>query len=303
MNGPTTQHGGRSTGPVKGALAAAVTPLKEGGDSLDEGAFLALVDFLVGHSLDGILAMGTTGEGILLSAAERRRVTELFVAAAAGRVPIIAHCGAQTTRETVELAEHAAQSGAGGVAVIGPPYFALDDRSLVEHFASAARACAPVPFYLYEFAARSGYAVAPELIDRLRSRVDNLVGLKVSDAPFDRFAPYLVEGLDVFVGSEALISAAMEKGAAGAVSALASALPELVVKAVASGSADDSGRCARVRERIQEFPFHPALKRILGLRGVPIGASVRRPLRDFTEEEGRRFEPICAGLIAGLNLP
>ncbi|MGH7876370.1 MAG: dihydrodipicolinate synthase family protein [Candidatus Dormibacteraceae bacterium] len=288
---------------MKGSLAAAVTPLKEGGDSLDEGAFPALVDFLVGHGLDGILALGTTGEGILLSAAERRRVTELFVAAAAGRVPVIAHCGAQTTRETVELAAHAAESGAAGVAVIGPPYFALDDDSLLEHFASAAGACAPVPFYLYEFAARSGYAVAPALIDRLRSRVDNLVGLKVSDAPFERFAPYLMEGLDVFVGSEALISAAMEKGAAGAVSALASALPELVVQAVGSGSADDSQRCAQVRRRIQEFPFHPALKRILALRGVPIGASVRRPLRDFTAEEVLRFNPLGDDLIDGLNLP
>src|SRR5438128_2972237 len=150
---------------LRGALAAALTPLREEGAALDEDGFGPYLDFLAAAGLDGILALGTTGEGILLSAAERRRVAEHFVD---GPLPVIVHCGAQTTAETAALAEHAAASGAAGVAVIGPPYYAFDDEALLRHFAAAARACAPLPFYVYEFKARSGYAVPVPVLERLR---------------------------------------------------------------------------------------------------------------------------------------
>ncbi len=116
---------------IKGTLAAAATPLRDGGRELDEAAFGPLVDFLAGAGLDGLLALGTTGEGILLSVAERRRVAELFVEAAAGRLQVAVHCGAQTTADTVALAEHAAGLGVAGIAVIAPPYFRLDDDALL----------------------------------------------------------------------------------------------------------------------------------------------------------------------------
>src|SRR5687768_9928128 len=105
---------------LRGALAAAITPLRDGGSALDEHAFEPYVDFLAGGGLDGLLTLGTTGEGILLSVRERRRVAELYVAAARGRLAVAVHCGAQTTADTVALAAHAAQAGAAAVAVIGP---------------------------------------------------------------------------------------------------------------------------------------------------------------------------------------
>src|SRR6266576_945122 len=190
---------------LRGALAAAVTPLTGGGELLDEDAFDPLVGFLEYGGLDGLLALGTTGEGILLSAAERRRAAELFLAARPDEFALAVHCGAQTTRETFELAAHAADLGADAVAVIGPPYFALDDRALLAHFEAAAQACEPVPFYVYEFAARSGYSVPVGVLQRLRDGAPNFAGLKVSDRPWERFEPYLVEGLDVFIGPESLI--------------------------------------------------------------------------------------------------
>src|SRR5919199_429242 len=123
----------------------------------------------------------------------------------------------------------AVAAGGGGVAVMGPPYFPLDADELFGHFAAAARACAPTPFYVYEFAARSGYAVPVDVVERLREVAPNFRGLKVSDAPWERFMPYVIEGLDVFVGPEALIPQGMAAGAVGAVSALGSAFPELLV--------------------------------------------------------------------------
>ena len=146
-------------GPLHGTLAAAVTPLTSDGDRVDAAAVAPLVDFYARTGLDGLLLPGTTGEGILLDPGERRVITEAFLAAAGDRLSIAVHCGAQSTRDTVALAAHAAAHGASAVAVIPPPYFALDGPSLLHHLGEAARAAAPVPFYVYEFAARSGDAV------------------------------------------------------------------------------------------------------------------------------------------------
>jgi dihydrodipicolinate synthase/N-acetylneuraminate lyase len=268
---------------LRGALAAAVTPLAD--DELDEEAFGPYADFLVAGGLDGALVLGTTGESMLFGAQERRRVLELYVAAAGGRLQIAAHCGAQTTRETVALAAHAVEAGADAVAVIGPPYFPLDDRALLEHFAAAASACAPLPFYVYEFERASGYAVPLAVLQALRERAPNLAGLKVSDSPFERFAPYLVEGLDVFVGPEALIAQGLAAGAVGAVSALGSAFPEQVAAAVREPTEANAIALGELRAAIERLPRHAALKTVIGARGVPIRAEVRAPLRGLTGDE------------------
>src|SRR5438552_12215702 len=162
---------------LRGALAAAVTPLRDEGAALDEEAFGPYVEFLRAGGLDGILALGTTGEGILLSPEERKRAAGLFIEAAGDGFDVAVHCGAQTTADTVELATDAAERGADAVAIIGPPYYALDEEALVRHFAAAAEAWSPLPFYLYEFRARSGYPIPISAIERLRELAPNLAGL------------------------------------------------------------------------------------------------------------------------------
>ena len=253
---------------IRGAFAAALTPLAEGGARLDEAAFAPYAAWLAEGGVDGILTCGTTGEGILLSEAERRRVTELYVAAAAGRLPVAVHCGAQTTAETAALAAHAAETGADAVAVIGPPFFAFDDAALEAHFTAAAAACAPTPFYVYEFAVRTGYPVAVAVIERLRDRAPNLRGLKVSDKPWEAVEPYLLEGLDVFVGAEALVARGLEHGAAGAVSGLAAVYPELVAALVRDRTEELSAEAERLRASLDRFPFQAAAKVVAARRGV-----------------------------------
>jgi len=277
---------------LHGALAAALTPLRD--DAFDAAAVAAYVEFLAGHGLDGALVLGTTGEGVLFSPEERREIAAAFVAAARGKLQAAVHCGAQTTRETVRLAEHAAGAGADAVAVIAPPYFALDDGELLAHFEAAARACAPLPFYLYEFEARSGYAIPLGVIARLRERASNFAGMKVSDSPWERLEPYLLEGLDVFVGAEALLERALAAGAAGAVSGLAASFPDAVVPLVREPTADAGERATALRAELQRFPFHAASKAALGFRGVPVGAEVRAPLRGLTDAERTEVERIVA---------
>src|SRR5438093_3336376 len=272
---------------LKGALAAALTPLRDAGEALDEAAFAPYVDFLVAGGVDGLLALGTTGEGFLLPVEQRMRAAQLFVEVADGRVLVAVHCGAQSTWDTVELAAHAADLGADGIAVMAPPYFPLDVEELLVHLSAAARAAAPTPFYVYEFAARSGYAVPVSVLEQLREEAPNLQGLKVSDAPWERFAPYLLEGLDIFVGPESLIPQGLAAGAAGVVSALASAFPELIAAAVRHPDTADLGP---VRTALERFPLQAAAKLVVARRGVPVGPDVRRPLRMLTDAERTDLE-------------
>lgn len=270
---------------LRGAITAAVTPLADGGTRLDEEAFGPLVRFLAEGGTDGILACGTTGEGVLLSVDERRRAAERFLEVRPESFLVAVHAGAQSTADTVELARHAREIGADAVAVIAPPYFPLDAAAILDHLRSAAAACAPLPFYVYEFAARSGYAIPVHAIGRLREDAPNLAGMKVSDTPWEAVEPYALEGLDLFVGSEPLVLEALEHGATGAVSGLATAFPEIVAALVHDRSAEAGELATTLRRLLGPLPFQAALKAILASRGVPIRPDVRAPLRALTEEE------------------
>jgi dihydrodipicolinate synthase/N-acetylneuraminate lyase len=270
---------------LAGAIAAAVTPLRDGGGSLDEVSVEPLISFLAHGGMDGVLTCGTTGEGVLLTLEERRRLTELCIAARPDGFAVAVHAGAQTTRDTLALAAHALEAGADAVAVIAPPYFPLDERELFTHLSAAAGACDPLPFYVYEFIGRSGYPVPVPVIERLRGEVPNLAGLKVSDTPFDAVKPYLLDGLDVFIGFEPLVLDGLAAGAVGAVSGLASAWPEVVAELVHARS---DGACARVialREGLDGIGLPAAAKRLLVDRGVLNNEDVRAPLRPLTAEE------------------
>ncbi len=142
-----------------------------------------------------------------------------------------------------------------------------------------------MPFYVYEFAARSGYAVPVELVERLREGVPNLCGLKVSDKPWEKLEPYLLDGLDVFVGAEALVAQALGRGAAGAVSGLASVYPEVVAGLVREPTPERAAEAERLRAELDRFPFHAAAKVVAARRGVPIRPDVRAPLRALTDSE------------------
>ncbi len=273
---------------ISGTLAAAVTPLRAGGERLDEVAFEALLEFYGASGLDGLLVLGTTGEGVLLGDDERRRVVDLALAGAA-RLRVIVHCGAQTTAQTRTLAAHAADAGADGVAVIGPPYFALSANELVEHFSAAAEACEPLPFYVYEYADRSGYTVPVAVLNELRERAPNLAGMKVSDAPFGRVEPYLTLGLDVFIGAESLVAEGLERGAVGAVSGVAAAFPEAVSDLVREPTAERTAFVGSLRTALAKHGFQAAVKAALAFRGLPVCPDVRAPLRPLTSDAAEQL--------------
>lgn len=278
-------------------IVAAVTPLTDDGSAVDTDAIAPYVAFLESHGADGIFACGTTGEGILLSLDERRRTVEAFRAAT--NSTLVVHAGAQSTADTCALATHAGEIGADAVAVIPPPYFALDADALTAHFVAAARAAAPLPFYCYAFTARSGYALPVEVIGRVADAVDNLAGLKVSESPFERVEPYLKLGLPVLIGSEPLIGAGLSAGALGTVSGMASAFPDVVRAAL---DAADEPAMARLRELRAAMEasgqFIAAAKHVLGLRGTSVGPNMRAPLRRLGPSEANTLEGSVAAFLA-----
>jgi dihydrodipicolinate synthase/N-acetylneuraminate lyase len=264
---------------IRGTLAAALTPLRDGGSDVDVEAIGGYVDFLAGGGVDGIFALGSTGEGILLEPAERRLVAEAFRQATAGRLDLAVHAGTLTTAGTVALAEHARSIGADAVAVVGPPYYPYGEDALLEHFAAAAAACAPVPFSVYEIPARAGYAVPPRMVERLRERAPNLAGLKVSDKPFSAVEPYLLEGLEVFVGFEPLIPEGLAAGAVGSVSAVAAVYPDVIADLVRNPSAESARRVDELRAGLE--PVISKGKAELARRGL-MRPDVRAPLLPAT---------------------
>jgi dihydrodipicolinate synthase/N-acetylneuraminate lyase len=278
-------------------IVAAVTPLTDDGTRLDVAAIAPYTAFLAAHGADGVFACGTTGEGVLLSLDERHALAEAFRTAVAGT--LIVHAGAQTTADTCSLAAHAAAIGADAVAVIAPPYFALDADALTAHFVAAARACAPLPFYCYAFTARSGYPLPVEVIRRIGASVDNLAGLKVSESPFERVEPYLDLGLPVLIGSEPLIPAGLARGAIGAVSGMAAAFPDVVRDALDDPTNGAAARLAAVRSAMEAGgQFIAAAKEVLAARGIPVRPDVRAPLRRLTSAEAADLEAASAQLLS-----
>jgi dihydrodipicolinate synthase/N-acetylneuraminate lyase len=281
---------------ISGTLAAAATPLCDADERLDEDAFGPLLEFYESNGIDGVLMLGTTGEGILLSPDERRRAAELALAAAGG-LRVIVHCGAQTTADTSALAAHAAEADADAVAVIAPPYFAFTSEELLLHFVAAAAACAPLPFYAYEYADRSGYSVPAAVISELRERASNLAGMKVSDAPFDRVRPYLETGVDVFIGAEGMIVDGLAAGAVGAVSGIAAAFPDAVSALVREPTAERAAMVESLRSVLERRPFQASVKAALGFRGVAVRPDVRAPLRPLHGDAIERLRADLEGLL------
>ena len=277
-------------------VVAAVTPLTDDGGALDLEAVAPYVTFLEAHGADGVFACGTTGEGVLLSLDERRRVAAAFRSAVSGA--LIVHAGAQNTRDTVALAAHASEIGADAVAVIAPPYFALDADSLTTHFVAAARAAAPLPFYCYAFTAKSGYSLPVEVIRRIGESVDNLAGLKVSESPFERVEPYLRLGLPVLIGSEPLIADGIARGALGTVSGMSAAFPDVVRAALDAADDAATARLRTLRSAMEESgQFVAAAKHVLGMRGITVGPGMRAPLRGLESSEAATLEAAVAAFL------
>jgi 4-hydroxy-tetrahydrodipicolinate synthase len=213
-----------------GVLPALITPFTDDGAHIDGDALTAIVERLIGGGVAGLVPGGSTGEFTTLTGAERRELIEVTVAAAAGRVPVVAGTGALSTRETVELSVHAERSGASAVMIVPPFYDPLSWRELLVHYAAVAERIS-IPIMYYNLPSASGVTLDAGQFRELR-RVAGVTSLK--DTGGDAVAATeLIQAGDgvptLLNGWDTLTFAALAAGVRAVVWGAASILPEQCV--------------------------------------------------------------------------
>jgi len=277
---------------LRGVIAAMPTPM-DAASAVDLASTARLGEWLVGKRVDGIFVCGTTGEGPLLSDEERVAVVQEAVRAAGGQVPVVAHVGAATTVQTVDLARRCRDAGADALSVITPYFFRYRDEELIAHYAAVAAAVPDVAVLAYSLPALAGNAVTPATVRALRA-IPNLVGLK--DSTGDEYGlVQLAEAggreFRLIVGADLLSLEVLVMGWAGMISGPASAIPEPYValwEAAAGGRWPEIAaayrQVAAACHALRNGSDIPRIKAALALRGV-IGPHVRPPLRPLDETQ------------------
>ena len=192
-------------------LTAMVTPF-DAQLRLDEDATVRLMEHLVTHGSDGVVACGTTGEAATLTDEEHLRVIELAVQTLRGRGTVVAGVGSNDTRHAVELTERATALGADALLHVTPYYNRPNRRGIVAHFEACARAT-DKPIILYNIPSRTGTDMPNELLAELAERIENVVAVK--QANNDNLAP--IEGLQLYAGNDDVLCDTLELGGVGGI--------------------------------------------------------------------------------------
>ncbi|GIL38657.1 4-hydroxy-tetrahydrodipicolinate synthase [Roseiterribacter gracilis] len=239
-----------------GSLVALLTPFRNG--KLDERAFQDLVDWQIREGTNGLIPCGTTGESPTLSHEEHDRVVALCVEAAAGRVPVIAGAGSNSTAEAIRLGLAAKKAGANALLVVTPYYNKPSQEGLYRHYA-AIHDQVDLPIVIYNIPPRSVIDMSVETMARL-AKLKNIVGVK--DATADLARPLrtrTVIGPDFcqLSGEDATATAFLAQGGVGCISVTANVAPKLCAEMHAAWQKGDLATMAKARDRL--MPLHHAM--------------------------------------------
>jgi 4-hydroxy-tetrahydrodipicolinate synthase len=290
----------------RGSITALVTPFRQDG-SLDKEAFSAFVEWQIAEGSKGLVPVGTTGESPTLTHEEHREVVRLCVEAAAGRVPVIAGAGSNSTREAIGFAEHAEKVGADALLVVTPYYNKPNQRGLYEHFAAVARSTS-LPILIYNIPPRSVIDMLPETMAQLAADFKNIVGVKDATAKLDRVSEQRLACGKDFVqlsGEDATALGFNAHGGVGCISVTANVAPRLCAEFQEASLSGDRDRAIELQDRL--MPLHKALfiepnpagaKYALSLAGRMENA-LRSPLVTVEPSTARKIEAAMnhAGLL------
>jgi 4-hydroxy-tetrahydrodipicolinate synthase len=201
-----------------GILAAVSTPFTATGE-VDESRLRAHVDFLIDNGLHGLVPCGSTGEFAALSLDERKRVTEIVIEQAAGRVPVAPKTGSTRTADAVDLSRHAAAAGADALLVVQPFYEAPTRREVIEYFATVGEA-AGVPVIAYNLPGVTGMNLDRPFYRDLLERTDAVKYVKDTSGSIEQAFDLifnLSDAIDTFVGWDTIVLPAFSAGAAGSI--------------------------------------------------------------------------------------
>ena len=213
---------------ITGSIVAIVTPMHEDG-SLDLPGMRRLVDFHVQEGTDAIVSVGTTGESPTVNVEEHHEIIRATVEQAAGRIPVIAGAGANSTSEAIDMTRFAKEVGADAVLSVVPYYNKPTQEGLYQHFKSVAEAV-DIPVILYNVPGRTVADLSNETVLRL-AQIPNIVGIKDATGGFDRACELIArapEGFAVYSGDDQTAVALMLMGGKGNVSVVANVAPRLM---------------------------------------------------------------------------
>lgn len=292
---------------LHGIIVAVVTPFTDDG-SVDENTLRELVDRLVGDGAHGLIPCGSTGEFAALTHQERRRVVEIVIEQAAGRIPVVPQTGATTTSEAVELSRHAERAGAAGVMVVAPYYEPLNVAETKDYYHRVAGALS-IDVMLYNLPSATGVNLAPEDIRELAEGAQNIRYVKDSSGDFEQAAALLHDHSDVvstFVGMDTAYMSSLVEGANGAVLGSANLLAPGLVAIYDWMKAGDYAAAKPAWDSLFGImkalkagsAFVSGVKGALRILGHPVG-DPRPPIQPLDEGRAKQFTALLDRLDSG----
>ena len=272
----------------KGSFPALVTPFQNG--ELDEDTFVKFINWQIAEGTHGLVPAGTTGETPTLSHDEHKRVVDLTIETAKGRVPVIAGAGSNSTAEAIDFARHAEQAGADALLVVVPYYNKPDHHGQLRHF-TAVHDAVNLPIFIYNVPSRTGVEMAVETMAEL-AKLPRIAGVKDATAKLERVsAQRHAAGADFIQlsGEDATALAFNAHGGVGCISVTANVAPRLCASFQEATLAGDFATALQIQDRL--FPLHRALflepspqgiKFALGQLGI-MDPELRSPLGPVTQ--------------------
>ncbi|OLD74635.1 MAG: 4-hydroxy-tetrahydrodipicolinate synthase, partial [Candidatus Rokubacteria bacterium 13_1_20CM_4_70_14] len=239
--------------PFQGSFVALVTPFRNG--KLDEAKVRELVELHASHGTDGIVPCGTTGESPTLSHDEHKRVVEVVIEAARGRLKVVAGTGSNSTAEAIDLTRHAERAGAAGALVVNPYYNKPTQDGLYRHFRAVAETVA-IPILVYNIQSRTAVNVETGTLERLVRDVKNVLGVKEASGSLDQMSQVIAAcgpDFSVLSGDDNLTLPLLAIGGHGVVSVIANILPRETAEMVHAALEGDWKRARDLHYRL--FPL------------------------------------------------
>ena len=282
---------------IKGVVVPIITPIDEN-ELIDEAKMRDQVDYVIDGGVLGILAFGSNGEFYMLEEDEMERGLNIMLDQAKGRVPVYFGIGAISTKKCIRLAQMAKRNGAAGISVLQPMFLKPNEDELYHHFKAIADAVSDLPMLLYNNPGRVGYTLSANLVERLATDCENIVGMKDTSGDITQTSEFIRRtrhlGFKVFGGKDTLLYASMCHGAVGGVCTAANFMPELITdiynKYVAGdieGSLEAQFKLNPVRLSMDAGSFPVAAKDMANLRGRNVGKPYRPNL---PTPEGKALE-------------
>lgn len=248
----------------RGSIVALVTPMSSDG-AIDTKALFELVEFHIANGTHAILPVGTTGESATLNHEEHCEVIRKVVDQVAGRIPVIAGTGANSTREAIDLTRCAMEAGADACLLVTPYYNKPTQEGLYQHYKAVAEAV-PIPQILYNVPGRTACDMLPDTVERL-STMANIVGIKEATGEIDR-AGQIIDRcgsrLDIFSGDDALAMEVILRGGKGVISVTANVAPHMMKQMCEAALQGDRATAEEINHHLE------GLHRDLFLESNPI---------------------------------